>query len=99
MDSQETPSIEKHLRISRKLQTDDLDWELAAAIGLTAEEVEILEYFGDIEGQTIYYLRGSRNARISNCQARTRALCILLQRSGGASGGASVPAAFRSFPL
>ena len=57
------PAVEKHLRVSKKIETDDLDWDLAAEIGLTEEERTILTYFGDIEGQTVYYLREVLNTK------------------------------------
>jgi hypothetical protein len=57
------PDIAKHIRASRRIATDDLDWDRAARVGLTAEEVVTLTYFADIEGQTVYYLREVLNTR------------------------------------
>lgn len=57
------PDITKHLKASRKLQTADLDWDLAARVGLTEAEVVTLTYFSDIEGQTVFYLREVLNTR------------------------------------
>ena len=41
--------------VSHKVETDDLDWQLARKIGLTQQEIESLAYFVDVEGQTVYY--------------------------------------------
>lgn len=49
--------LSKFLAHSAKVETHDLDWELAARIGLSDDEATILTYFADIEGQTIFYLR------------------------------------------
>jgi rubrerythrin len=47
--------IAQHIAVSHKVQLDDLDWETARKVGLTAQEVESLKYFADIESQTVYY--------------------------------------------
>jgi len=47
--------IAQHLAVSCKVEIEDLDWETARKIGLTAQEVESLHYFADIESQTVYY--------------------------------------------
>tara|TARA_R110002096_G_scaffold16898_12_gene58114 strand:+ start:58941 stop:59768 length:828 start_codon:yes stop_codon:yes gene_type:complete len=52
-----TPYIERHINVSEPLQFQDLDWEKAAAIGLTEGEKTILKYTADVEGQTIFYLQ------------------------------------------
>jgi hypothetical protein len=57
------PDIAKHIRASRRIATDDLDWDLAARVGLSPGEVATLTYFADIEGQTVYYLREVLNTR------------------------------------
>ncbi|HXH31352.1 MAG TPA: acyl-ACP desaturase [Bacteriovoracaceae bacterium] len=49
--------IDRYLSSSAKVDVEDLDWELARKVGLTKDEVFILTYFADIEGQTIVYLR------------------------------------------
>lgn len=49
--------INRWLDSSEKVQTTDLDWESASRVGLTDDEVYVLTYFSDIEGQTIVYLR------------------------------------------
>lgn len=48
-------NLEQHLSASQKIQTDDLDWELAAKIGLTDDERNALRFFADVEGQTVHY--------------------------------------------
>lgn len=53
--------IDRFLDYSMKIQVEDLDWDRARAIGLTAEERFILTYFADIESQTIIYLRDILN--------------------------------------
>jgi len=59
VDSEIVPTIEtsRYLAISSKIDTQDIDWKLAKKHGLTDDEVFILTYFADIEGQTIVYLR------------------------------------------
>ena len=52
-----TPYIERHINVSEPLQFQDLDWEKAAAIGLTEGEKTILKFTADVEGQTIFYLQ------------------------------------------
>lgn len=47
--------LDQHLSASQKLATDDLDWDLAASIGLTEAERGALRYFADVEGQTVHY--------------------------------------------
>ncbi|MBT8491824.1 MAG: hypothetical protein KJO07_02080 [Deltaproteobacteria bacterium] len=49
--------MDKFLKHSRRIETTDLDWELAARVGISATEAEVLTYFADIEGQTIFYLK------------------------------------------
>lgn len=48
--------IEKHLALSAKLDISELDWDEARRIGLTPHERNVLTYFADIEGQTVFYL-------------------------------------------
>lgn len=48
--------IAKHLALSQKLDMSELDWDLARRTGLSAQEREVLTYFADIEGQTVFYL-------------------------------------------
>lgn len=45
------------LELSSKLDISDIDWQLAAEVGLTEEERFIITYFSDIEAQTIMYMR------------------------------------------
>jgi rubrerythrin len=47
--------IAQHIAVSKKVDFEDLDWALARKHGLTAEEVESLGYFADVESQTVYY--------------------------------------------
>ena len=49
--------LDRYLTVSAQIKTDDLDWDLAARVGLTDDEVFILTYFSDIETQTIMYMR------------------------------------------
>jgi hypothetical protein len=50
------PDIAKHVALSQRLPTDDIDWELARRVGLSDAEKAILPYFADIEGQTVFYM-------------------------------------------
>jgi rubrerythrin len=47
--------IAQHVVVSRRVEIDDLDWDLARKVGLTRLEIESLAYFADIESQTVYY--------------------------------------------
>jgi rubrerythrin len=49
------PDVAQHLDLSHKLQYTDLDWEVARKHGITAREQECLQYFADIESQTVFY--------------------------------------------
>ncbi len=53
--------LDRILAHSQQIAVDDLDWELAARAGLTDSERHVLQYFADIEGQTIMYLRDLLN--------------------------------------
>lgn len=57
------PDINKHIRVSRKIELEDLSWDRAREVGLTPTEVTTLTYFADIEGQTVFYLREVLNTR------------------------------------
>lgn len=57
--------LDKFIKHSRKVETDDLDWEAAARIGLGGDEPFILSYFTDIEAQTIFYFRELLNTAAS----------------------------------
>lgn len=46
-------AIDRYLRHTGKVVVDDLDWEGAKRVGLTDDEVFLLTYFSDIEGQTL----------------------------------------------
>lgn len=48
-------SITQHISVSKRVECEDLDWGLARRIGLTADEVESLGYFADVESQTVFY--------------------------------------------
>jgi len=50
------PDLEQHVYASSKVAFEDLDWQLAAQVGLTAREIEMLQYFADIESQTVFYM-------------------------------------------
>jgi rubrerythrin len=47
--------IAQHIAVSQRVQIEDLDWELARKHGLSPTEVESLQFFADIESQTVYY--------------------------------------------
>src|ERR1017187_1517903 len=49
--------MDAYLQNSDKIETNDLDWDAAKKVGLTADERFILTYFSDIESQTFVYLR------------------------------------------
>ena len=50
------PDIQQQLSASHKVQYEDLDWALARQHGLTAREIEMLQFFADIESQTVFYM-------------------------------------------
>jgi rubrerythrin len=47
--------IDQHIAVSCRVDIEDLDWELCRKVGLTPQEVESLQFFADIESQTVYY--------------------------------------------
>ena len=47
--------IAQHIAVSCRVDVEDLDWELARKVGLTQREIESLQFFADIESQTVYY--------------------------------------------
>jgi hypothetical protein len=49
-------TIEKHLAVSEKIELSDLDWQEARRVGLSPAEARVLEFFADVEGQTIFYM-------------------------------------------
>jgi hypothetical protein len=57
--------IDKFIRHSRRVETDDLDWEAARRAGLRGDEPFALRYFADVEGQTIFYFREILNTHAS----------------------------------
>jgi hypothetical protein len=50
------PDIARHVALSQKLDYENLDWKLAAEVGLSEREKRILPYFADVEGQTVFYM-------------------------------------------
>jgi rubrerythrin len=50
------PNLPLHLELSHKLVYDDLDWALARKHGISATELECLQFFADIESQTVFYM-------------------------------------------
>jgi hypothetical protein len=57
--------MEAYLENSDKIETSDLDWEKARAVGLNENEKFILTYFSDIELQTFVYMRMLINMKIA----------------------------------
>jgi rubrerythrin len=47
--------IAQHIAVSGRVEIEDLDWELCRKVGLTQREIESLQFFADIESQTVYY--------------------------------------------
>jgi hypothetical protein len=50
------PDVAQHLELSHKLSYSDLDWALAKRHGITERERDCLQYFADIESQTVFYM-------------------------------------------
>ncbi len=50
------PDLHQHLSSSRKVEFEDLDWALARHHGLTERERDMLQYFADVESQTVFYM-------------------------------------------
>jgi len=50
------PDVAQHIRLSHKLQYEDLDWGLARKHGISTKEAECLQFFADIESQTVFYM-------------------------------------------
>lgn len=68
--------IEKHINHSHPVQFQDLDWDKAAAFGLTEGEVTILKYIADVEGQTPYYMREVLDTKVAEDSAAMTFLTI-----------------------
>lgn len=49
--------LEKYLRVSKRLDVDDLDWDRMEQYDLGEDEIRVLRYFIDIETYTIIYLK------------------------------------------
>jgi rubrerythrin len=47
--------IATHIAVSGRVEIEDLDWAEARKHGLSEREVETLQFFADIESQTVYY--------------------------------------------
>jgi rubrerythrin len=47
--------IAQHIAVSCRVDIEDLDWELARKHPLSQPEIETLQFFADIESQTVYY--------------------------------------------
>jgi rubrerythrin len=54
-DKYQVSDIAQHLAVSGRVDIEDLDWAKARQIGLTKQEIESLQYFADIESQTVHY--------------------------------------------
>ena len=50
-------AIEPYLASSERVDTRDIDWTLAAQVGLSDDEIFSLTYFADVENQSLRYLR------------------------------------------
>jgi len=50
------PELGQHISLSHKLQYEDLDWDLARQHGISEKEAECLQFFADIESQTVFYM-------------------------------------------
>ena len=50
-------SIERFVSLSKAVETNDLDWDYIARVGITADEARVLRYMADTESHTIIYLR------------------------------------------
>ena len=57
--------IAQHLAVSHRVEIEDLDWETARRIGLTPKEIESLQYFADIESQTVHYFLEVAKLKVS----------------------------------
>jgi hypothetical protein len=52
-----TFSIERFVSLSKAVETNDLDWDYIARVGITDDEARVLRYMADTESHTIIYLR------------------------------------------
>lgn len=52
-----TFSIERFVSLSKAVETNDLDWDYIARVGVTDDEARVLRYMADTESHTIIYLR------------------------------------------
>ncbi len=49
--------IERFVQLSKAVDTSDIDWKEATAVGITDEEARVVRYMADTELHTILYLR------------------------------------------
>jgi hypothetical protein len=52
-----TFSIERFVSLSKAVETQDLDWDYIARVGVNDDEARVLRYMADTESHTIIYLR------------------------------------------
>ncbi|MBL9006287.1 MAG: hypothetical protein JNJ46_18680 [Myxococcales bacterium] len=50
-------SIERFVSLSKAVDTNDIDWDYVARVGITDDEARVLRYMADTESHTIIYLR------------------------------------------
>jgi len=55
--------INRYVSLSNKLDISDIDWDAAAKAGLTEREKFVIQYFSDIEKQTVMYMRDLLHTR------------------------------------
>src|ERR1700750_821408 len=65
MRAKAVSDIAQHLAVSQKVDFDDLDWNEARKHGISAEEIEMLSYFADIESQTVHYFLEVSRLKVS----------------------------------
>jgi rubrerythrin len=54
-DEDSVSDIAQHIAVSCRVEIEDLDWESCRKVGLSQREIETLQFFADIESQTVYY--------------------------------------------
>jgi rubrerythrin len=69
-------ALDRFLELSKAVQLDDLDWEEARCIGITATEARILRYMADTEAHTIIYMRDLLAGHSARDPEVTAFLCV-----------------------
>jgi hypothetical protein len=57
--------IERYIAVSARVDTTDINWDEARAAGLSPDEVFVLNYFSNVENQTLVYMQSLLQMKIA----------------------------------